>query len=264
MHDVIPQLFVVLVFAMYFALLLAIAWRALLPYLRTRFSNPSRNAAAEPDDARIVSAPPALARSMAGHAKRQNARIKSGTILVFVILSGSAAQGQKVETRYDHSLDFAAYKTYAWKEGKLATQQGRENEKLIGQALVSAVNAELRAKGLVEDSRKPDLYVSYSGGSALREAKAGAAYAPRDLAGWGVGEIWTSNAIPGSVPNVWTSMQGVLLFELTDRRTGSLAWSAVLRKKINKTGKMPEDIDKAAAAIVKKAFRNFPPNPRTN
>ena len=185
--------------------------------------------------------------------------MKSSLPIILMMLSAGSAWGQKIETRYDPSIDFQRYKTYAWRERKLATQQGKENEKLIDQALVSAVNAQLQAKGLTENPNAPDLYVTYNGGSTIGDSKAGAAYTPYDLAGYGVGDVWTSNQIPGSVPNVWVSMQGVLLFELTDAKTESAVWSTLLRKKINKTGRMPKDLDKTVGEIAKKAFKDFPP-----
>lgn len=178
-----------------------------------------------------------------------------------MIFSAISVWGQKVDIHYDHSANFQRYRTYAWGERKLLTRQGRENETLIDQAIVSAVNAELQARGLSEDQNAPDLYVAYRGGAAVADSKAGAAYAPHDLAGWGAGKVWTSNTIPGSVPNVWATMQGVLLFEMTDSRTDTVVWSSLLKKKIKNPGKMPKHLDKVASEITKKAFRDFPPKP---
>ncbi|MEJ2010554.1 MAG: DUF4136 domain-containing protein [Acidobacteriota bacterium] len=186
-------------------------------------------------------------------------RVTSSLTVVLMMLSAAGLWGQKVETRYDHSIDFRQYKTYTWRERKLLTRQSKENEKLIDQALVNAVNTQLRAKGLTEDQNAPDLFVDYSGGSTVADSKAGAAYAPHDLAGWGAGNVWTSNAIPGSVPNVWATMQGILLFEVVDAKTDSVVWSSLLKKKLKNPGKMPKDLDKVAAEIVRKAFQDFPP-----
>jgi hypothetical protein len=186
-------------------------------------------------------------------------RVKSRLLVISMLLSVTGLWGQKIDTRYDHGNDFRRYKTYAWRERKLLTQQNKENQQLIDQALLKAVNTQLHAKGMTEDNNAPDFYVTYRGGSTIADSKAGHAYAPYQLAGWGVGPVFTNATIPGSVPNVWVSMEGLLLFEVTDAKTDSVAWSALLRKKIKNPGKMPKDLEKVATEIAKKAFQSFPP-----
>jgi Domain of unknown function (DUF4136) len=185
-------------------------------------------------------------------------KVKFSWVAILVMLPVTGMWSQKVESQYDHSNDFRRYKTYAWRERKLLTQQSKQNQQLIDEALVKAVNTQLQAKGLREDNNAPDFYVTFSGGSAIADAQSGHAYLPRDLA-LGVAPVWTSNTIPGSVPNVWVSMEGMLLFEVTDAKTGSVTWSTFLKKKIKKPGKMPTDLDRVAAELAQKAFKNFPP-----
>jgi hypothetical protein len=184
--------------------------------------------------------------------------MKSSLIVILMILPGTVMWGQKVETQYDHGNDFRRYKTYAWRERKLLTQQSKKNQELIDEALVRAVNTQLQAKGLTEDNNAPDFYVTFSGGSAIADAQSGHAYLPRDLA-VGVSPLWTGNIMPGSVPNVWVSVEGMLLFEVTDAKTAAVVWSTFLKKQIKKPGKMPNDLDRVATEIAQKAFRKFPP-----
>lgn len=188
-------------------------------------------------------------------------RPKSILTGVFIILSAVGAWGQKIDIKYDHNNDFRRYKTYAWQERKLLTLQSKENQKLIDQALVSAVNAQLQAKGLKEVQSAPDFYLTYDGGSSIKDSKAGPAYAPYDVAGFSPYGLSGGLAcgIPGSTPNVWVSMQGALLFEVTDAKTNAITWSNLLTKRIKNPGRMPKDLDKVAGEIVKKAFQNFPP-----
>jgi hypothetical protein len=177
-----------------------------------------------------------------------------------MIFSVVSAWSQKVETKYDHGNDFRRYKSYAWRERKLLTQQSKENQQLIDHALVSAVDTQLQTRGLTEDKNTPDFYVTYDGASTVPEAKAAAAYSPYHLAGWGGDpNVWRTNAIASPTPNVWVSMEGVLLFEVIDAKTDSVTWSSLLRMKIKKPGRMPKDLDKAVAEIAQKAFHNFPP-----
>jgi hypothetical protein len=166
---------------------------------------------------------------------------------------------QTVDVEFDKGHDFRVYKTYAWQERKLLTQQDKENQQLIDQALVDAFNAQLKMKGLTENPNAPDFYLTYKGGGFIGDVKSGHAYKSSELSGYGVQGIWTSNMIPGSVPNVWVSMHGVLLVEVTDAKTKTVVWSNTLRKKLKNPGKMPKDLDKTAAEIAKKALKDFPP-----
>ncbi len=188
--------------------------------------------------------------------------MKSISTLLFLMMFLPVTQGwgQKVDTRFDPATDFQRYKTYAWGERKLLTMQDPENQKLIDLALVSAVNAQLHSKGLTEEQSAPDFYVTYKGGATVADSKSGFAYSPADLRGWGA-VTWSGNTIPGSVPNVWVSMRGVLLFEITDAKTNAITWSTLLTKKLKNPGKMPKDLDKAAAEIANKGFQDFPPKP---
>jgi len=88
-------------------------------------------------------------------------------LLALGITFGSA-WGQKVQIQYDHGADFSQYRTYTWKDRNLLTRQGPEGEKELDQLIVSAANAQLKAKGLVETtSGSPDLYLSYQAGGVL-------------------------------------------------------------------------------------------------
>lgn len=146
-------------------------------------------------------------------------RISARMTIFLMLLPATGVVGQKIKVHYNRAIHFQRYKTYAWAEHELLTRQDKENEKLIERALIKAVNAQLQVKGLTEDRTNPDLYVAYHGGSAVGDSKAGVAYAPHDLAGPGAGKVWTTNTIPGSIPNVWVAMQGVVSFELTDAKT---------------------------------------------
>jgi len=186
--------------------------------------------------------------------------VKIRWAIVCVILSLSSARGQKVETQYDHKLDFSRYKTYAWGERKLLTQQGPENQKVIEDSLVQAVDTQLRAKGFTEDKNAPDFTVNLYGGSRIADAKVGAGYVPWDLMGWGVVNSWATYTVPGSIPNVWVAMEGLALFQIVDAKTQAVAWATLLKKRLKNPGKMPKDIDKAATQLAAKGLKSFPPS----
>lgn len=196
-----------------------------------------------------------------GEARRMGMRSSLAFMLVCLAVSGGLAQ--KAETQFDRSVDFSRYKTYAWREYNLTTQQNPQNEKLIEHSLVNAVNARLKADGLTESQNNPDFYVSYHGGSGMTHGASGSALKPHEVSNPStMGTTFTSNTIPGSIPNVWVEMHGVVVFELTDAKSNTVVWSSTVSKKIKKPGRMPQNLDQETAKIAQVAFRKFPPKSR--
>ena len=190
-------------------------------------------------------------------------KIRSCLAIAWLFLAVSGGWAQKAETQFDRGTDFSRYKTYAWREFNLTTQQNPQNEKLIEHSLVDAVNARLRADGLTESQNNPDFYLSYHGGSGMTEGQSGSAMKPHEVANpQTMGTTFTTNIIPGSVPNVWVEMHGVVVFEVTDAKSSTVVWSSTVSKKIKKPGRMPENLDQETAKIAQAAFRKFPPRSR--
>jgi hypothetical protein len=86
---------------------------------------------------------------------------------------------------------------------------------------------------------------------------------PHEVANPGtLGTTFTTNTIPGSIPNVWVEMHGAVVFEVTDAKSGAVVWNSTVSKKIKKPGYMPNDLDQQTAKIAQVAFRKFPPKSR--
>jgi Domain of unknown function (DUF4136) len=190
-------------------------------------------------------------------------RMRGGLAIMLLCLAAKGGLAQKAETQFDRSTDFSRYKTYAWREYNLLTQQNPQNEKLIEHSLVDAVNARLRADGLTETASNPDFYLSYHGGSGMTEGQSGSAMKPHEVSNPStMGTTFTTNTIPGSIPNVWVEMHGAVVFEVTDAKSNAVVWSSTVSKKIKKPGHMPNDLDQQTAKIAQVAFRKFPPKSR--
>ena len=183
-----------------------------------------------------------------GEARRMGMRSSLAFMLVCLAVSGGRAQ--KAETQFDRSVDFSRYKTYAWREYNLTTQQNPQNEKLIEHSLVNAVNARLKADGLTESQNNPDFYVSYHGGSGMTHGASGSALKPHEVSNPStMGTTFTSNTVPGSIPNVWVEMHGMVVFEVKDAKTDQVVWSSTVSKKIKKPGRMPQNLDQELSLI---------------
>ena len=189
--------------------------------------------------------------------------MRSGLAVMVLCLAANGGRAQKAETQFDRSTDFSRYKTYAWREYNLTTQQNPQNEKLIEHSLVDAVNARLRADGLTETQNNPDFCLSYHGGSGMTQGASGSALKPHEVRNPStMGTTFTTNTIPGSIPNVWVEMHGVVVFEVRDAKSDAVVWSSTVSKKIKKPGRMPENLDQETAKIAQVAFRKFPPKSR--
>src|SRR5215831_1808328 len=170
-------------------------------------------------------------------------RVKSSLAVMWLCLAVSGGRAQKAETQFARTADFSRYKTYAWREYNLITQQSPQNEKLIEHSLVEAVNARLKADGLTETPSNPDFYLSYHGGSGMTQGQSASAVKPHEVANPGtLGTTFTSNTIPGSIPNVWVEMHGAVVFEVVDAKSNAVVWSSTVSKKIKKPGHMPQNL----------------------
>jgi len=180
-------------------------------------------------------------------------------LLLVLGLAMSPAWGQKVQTQYDPSTDFSRYKTYAWKERKLLTRQGPDADKQLDETIVSAVNAQLKAKGMVETQESPDLYLSYRGGGLPGSQGSGE---PVDVRAVDIGSPYNTPIVAGAVPNVWFSVQGQIVFDFVDPKSSATIWSSSLQKKFKNQSELPKNFDRELDQMVRKAFRDFPPKTR--
>jgi len=170
------------------------------------------------------------------------------------------AWGQKVQLQYDHGTDFSHYKTYAWKDRDLLTRHGPEAEKQLDELIVSAVNAQLKARGLVETSESPDLYLSYYAGGTLGTHGPGEAVS---VLATNAGGPLSPEMAPGAVPTAWFEVHGQITFSFVDPKSTQTVWSSTLQKKFKNQTELPKDADREVDQIVRKAFRDFPPKTRS-
>ena len=74
---------------------------------------------------------------------------------IALLVMTATALAQKVSYDYDKTANFAAFKTYAHKDG---TKVGQP---LIDERIVAAIDAQLAAKGLTKAEADPDVFVVY-------------------------------------------------------------------------------------------------------
>jgi Domain of unknown function (DUF4136) len=176
-------------------------------------------------------------------------------IAIALVLAPALVVAQKTSYDYNKSADFAAFKTYAHKDG---TKVGQE---LIDQRIVAAIDTELAAKGLTKAESNPDVYVVYHVAFDKQKdistfSSGGGGYGPY---GWGWGGSWAGGTTTTQVRDI---LIGTLVIDMADAKKNELAWRGMGVKEVNTQAK-PEKRDKSINDAVKKIFKNYPPKQKT-
>jgi hypothetical protein len=173
-------------------------------------------------------------------------------VVIALLVAPALILAQKTSYDYEKSANFAAFKTYAFKEG---TKVGQE---LIDNRIVAAIETELGAKGLTKAESDPDVFVVYH--TAFDKQKDistfssgyGGGYGPY---GWGWGGGWAGGSTQTTVRDI---LIGTLVVDMADARKGQMVWRGMATKEID-TGAKPEKRDKSITKAVNKIFKNYPP-----
>jgi hypothetical protein len=171
--------------------------------------------------------------------------------VIVVVLAPALLLAQKVSYDYNKSANFAAFKTFAHKDG---TKVGQP---LIDERIVKAIDTELAAKGLTRSDASPDVFVVYH--IAFDKEKDistfSSGYGGYGPYGWGWGGGWGGGMTSTQVRDI---LIGTLVIDIADAKQGQLAWRGMGVKEVN-TSANPEKRDKSIASAVKKIFKNYPP-----
>lgn len=183
-------------------------------------------------------------------------RTRLMTAGLITLLIPAAAMAQKVSYDYDKSANFAAFKTYAHKDG---TRVGQE---LIDNRIVAAIDTEMAAKGFTKVEANPDVFVVYH--TTFEKEKDistfssgyGGGYGSY---GWRYGGGWAGGTTTTQVRDI---LMGTLVVDIADANKGQLAWRGMGVKEV-KTDAKPEKRDKSISEAMKKIFKNYPPKQKT-
>src|SRR3954471_4743355 len=123
-------------------------------------------------------------------------------------------RGDKVTSDYDHAVNFYQYKTFMW------VHKPNTEEPFMPERIISAVDAQLRLKGLQEVSEGADLAVGAN--LATKEQHEWETYYAGSGWGWGWGgdDGWATTTVR-------TYEVGTLTVDLFDSKTKKLAWQGV-------------------------------------
>ncbi len=190
-----------------------------------------------------------------------NRRVKRSVLFfVCVALLGLEARAQKINTTFDESYDFAAHKSYKWRENRLVTQQNPDTNYMMDRKIVRITNELLRSKGFSEVQENPDFYLYYDGGGDMQIAAGGAAQA-------GSGPATTADIAPNYgmgngptlAPSTWLKVNGLIEFHMVDAKSKKVIWDTTYRKTFKDRDKALKEMDKEVNELVSKSFKEFPP-----
>jgi Domain of unknown function (DUF4136) len=175
------------------------------------------------------------------------------TLAIAALLAPTLAMAQKVSYDYDKTANFAAFKTYAHKEG---TKVGQP---LIDDRIVAAIDAQLAAKGLTKVESDPDAVVVYH--IAFDKEKDISTFSSGYGGGYGR-YGYGMGGMSSTSTQVRDILIGTLVIDIADAKQSKMAWRGMATKEV-KTQADPEKRDKSINKAVEKIFKKYPPKQET-
>ena len=176
------------------------------------------------------------------------------SIVTLVCLLPALASAQKTSYDYAKDANFAAFKTYALKDG---TKVG---DKLIDDRIVAAIETELAAKGFTK-SETPDVFVVYH--LAFDSQKDISTYSSGYAGGYGAYGWGYGGGMGTTTTQVRDILVGTLVIDMADAAKGQLAWRGMATKEGIDTQAKPDKRDKNIINAVNKIFKNYPPKQKS-
>jgi hypothetical protein len=151
----------------------------------------------------------------------------------------------KVNYDYDREADFTRYETYSWIESDVSAA---DDNPLIHQRLIRAVDAQLAAKGLRLVDSDPDLHVTYHGESENVVVLDSVGY----YDGW-----YRYGGIGVSTTRARTYEQGTLVVDLVDVGSNRLVWRGIATDTVASS---PDAQSRQIETATQQMFRRYPPS----
>ncbi|WP_259015134.1 DUF4136 domain-containing protein [Emticicia fluvialis] len=176
-------------------------------------------------------------------------------LLIGMIGLGISGADAQVITHKDPSADFSKFRTFAWVEPDIRTNNPLYNNELVSKKIQTDVDQALLSKGLSIDTSQPDLLLRFHT-NAEKETTRGFSYGgaypmigytrigrfivPYNMGYWG-----------GGYSSPYTYTEGTLVIDAIDAKTNKLVWQGSISSAINNQ-KLDRQIEKGVAKIMKK------------
>jgi hypothetical protein len=172
------------------------------------------------------------------------------TLLALLIVTAAACSTLQVTSDWDHTVDFAKYRTFDLREGT------KISDSLIEQRIERGIVSQLEAKGLRRAENNPDLLVyTHVRISNQRQID----YNTFGYGGWYGWGGWRTGGWGTTTATVRDIPVGTLIVDLVDARKKALVWRGTATDTISSdpNARSQEKVDNA----LTKVFATFPPPP---
>ena len=163
-------------------------------------------------------------------------------VIAAVFVSGCVTL--EVNYDYDREADFTRYATYGWIESDVSAA---DDNPLMHQRLVDAIDRQLAAKGLRQVDSDPDVHVTYHGESEDVVVLDRVSYYD-GWYGWGGVGVSTTRAR--------TYEQGTLVVDIIDADQNRLVWRGIATDTVASS----PDAQSRQIETATQMFRRYPPS----
>jgi len=173
--------------------------------------------------------------------------------LVLVLYLSSCATTVETFSERDYKYNLRNYKTYAWLAPGDTSFNSPRPEKLFGEFIMQSANTELKKKGMVIDTLRPDAIFVYE---TYIEDKVKYSQSPTVSVGVGFAGpgYYVGGAVPVTGGEVYstTYTEGSLVVDMYDARTGNRIWRGGAVSALAVTTNMQETIQTAMNYIFQR------------
>lgn len=166
---------------------------------------------------------------------------RSTALLALAVLGGCSSAS--IHADFDSSVDFDSYRTFSWFT-EPESGEGYEYSGPLDERIKSAVDEELKAKGLLKASTNTDLFVAYH--VAKRERV--------EVERWGYGGWWGTGG-----GEAYSYDEGTLVIDVVDATTRKVVWRGTATGFLEKDA-TPEERQERIDEAVRKMFSDYPPS----
>ena len=172
--------------------------------------------------------------------------VKIFFVLFFIGFTLSCSSTYEVKHDYDPQTNFSDLKTFDWMQ--VPEKTGIDG--LVIQRVKNAVNAELKAKGLMMTSDNPDFLIANHVGERdqVQVSNYGYGYGGRGYRGGYGGGMST-----------YAFEEGFLILDFVDAQSKKLIWRGSAKAEVTDVN-TPEKSEKLINAAVKEILKNYPPS----
>jgi Domain of unknown function (DUF4136) len=170
--------------------------------------------------------------------------IKILFVLFFIGFTASCTPIYDVKYDYNKQFNFSNLKTFDW----MQASEKAGTSILVAQRVKNAVNAELKAKGLMMTSNNPDFLIAEYHGKKDQ----------LHIQDWGHGRGSRYGYQPSGV-SAYQFEEGSLILDFVDAQSMKLIWRGSAKAQVHHVG-TPEESEKLINAAVKEILKKYPPS----